>query len=178
MTMFDPIDGGEDVAQVSARPQRALWRARRPLMGLATVALAMLTVGGCAAAARPAIRPTAPSRPQPTLAAKPKPGQNLCAPRLPWDTIRQQTAREMHLTVAQMRVAILHGTPIQAVAAAHHIALSRLHAIELHALQIGNERWIRLRCNTRQEGEAYMRIYRRMTPAQLNQEFTTLFVGS
>lgn len=161
---------GEEAIQAPSRQHRS-WRRRAwpPLAVLALFVVTAIVLHGSRAAAG---RPTA------SADANSKPGQNLCAPRLPWDTIRQQTALGLRLTVAQVRARVLEGTPIQAVAAAQHISGGRLHTIELHALQVGNARWIRLGCNTRREGDAYMRIYSRMTLAQLNQEFTSLFVES
>lgn len=171
----------EDTGRAPSRGRRGSRRRAHALAaGIVALALAMLVVSGSrVVAALPATHPTTPANPRSTQAgAKPKPGQNLCASRLPWDTIRQQAAREMRLSVAQVRARILRGKPIQNVAAAQRISPTRLHTIELHALEIGNERWIRLGCNTRQEGDAYMRVYRRMTRAQLNEEFTSLFVES
>jgi hypothetical protein len=174
-------DRDEDAIQASERHHRS-WRLRTwgSLAVLALLAATAIALHGSRmAAGRPAGRPvvSAPTTSAPADANS-KPGQNLCAPRLPWDTIRQQTALGLHLTIARVRSLVLEGKPIQAVAAAQHISGSRLHTIELHALQVGNARWIRLKCNTRQEGAAYMRIYIRMTLAQLNQEFTSLFVES
>lgn len=166
----------EDVGQAPAHGSRR----RAYVFAAGLVALVLLMVSGSRVIAALPITPaTASANPRVMPAdTKPKPGQNLCAPRLPWDTIRQQLARELHLSVAQVRARILRGTPIQNVAAAQHISPARLHTSELHALEVGNERWIRLGCNTRQEGDAYMRIYRRMTRAQLTEEFTSLFVDS
>ncbi|HVA92397.1 MAG TPA: hypothetical protein VNL71_21440 [Chloroflexota bacterium] len=168
---------GENVIQAPASQTRG-WR-RRVSGALAVLVLLAATAivlhGSQAAAGHPTASTPITSAP---ANANSKPGQNLCAPRLPWDTIRQQTALGLHLTVARVRVLVLEGKPIQVVAAARHISGGRLHTLELHALQVGNARWIRLGCNTRQEGDAYMRIYSHMTPAQLNQEFTSLFVES
>jgi hypothetical protein len=179
--MFKQQNRHENAIPAPARHKHAAQR--RALGSLAIVAILTATIvamhHGRGLAALPAahLAVAAGNVPAP-LDAKPKPDQNICAPRLPWDTIRQQTALDLHGTVAQIRVLVLHGKPIQDVAAAKHVTLRRLHAIELHALQVGNARWIRLGCNTKSEGDAYMRIYSHMTPTQLNQEFTSLFVES
>lgn len=158
-------------------PRRALFGASAVLASI--LAGAAIVPGGQDPATFPAARAQAPAQAaSATPSAGKKPSSTLCAPRLPWDTIQQQTALGLHSTVAQVRAQILQGKPIQVIAAAHHVSLSRLHSIELHALEVGNKRWIRLGCNTRQEGNAYMRIYRRMTPAQLNEEFTHIFLQS
>jgi hypothetical protein len=156
---------------------------RRALVALAvlgTVAVAVSAASSSHAnAALTSRRPAVLAAPHSVPAdSKPKPDQNLCAPRLPWDTVRQQTALGLHLTVAQIRIQVLRGKPIQVVAAGQRLSLRQLHILELHALQVGNERWIKVGCNTSREGAAYMRIYSHMTLAQLNEEFTHLFVES
>src|SRR5579872_911691 len=45
----------------------------------------------------------ASSRAVSAVDAKSKPGQDICAPRLPWDTILQTAAHDLHLTIAQVR---------------------------------------------------------------------------
>ena len=113
-------------------------------------------------------------------AAGAKPSQNLCAPGCHGT---QSGSRPLWACTSPPRrcaCGCCRGQPLQVVAAAQHIAPAGLHLIEIHALQVGDTHrdGRSLGCDTQQEGDAYLQIYRRMTPAQLNQEFTTVFVES
>lgn len=103
---------------------------------------------------------------------------DVCRPSLPWDTILQSVAADLHLDVNQVASQLRAGKDIQDVAQARGITLDQLHTFELHALQTGGNRWVQLHCSTQQEINGRLQLYNNMTVAQLNQVFTDSFKSS
>lgn len=94
--------------------------------------------------------------------------------RHPIDTVQQQTAQGLHLTVAQVQARVLAGKTIAQVAAEQGLTAAQLHDVEVGALQAANDRWLRMGCITQQDVQDNMR--RDVGDASfMNAEFTDWF---
>lgn len=103
------------------------------------------------------------------------PAANTCAPRLPWDMIKQDVANGLHLTVVQVTTQVHSGKNIQEVAAAQGFSPQQLHTLEINALRRGNAYWLRVGCIDQQGANDNEQRYTIETLQQLNDDFTTLF---
>ena len=94
--------------------------------------------------------------------------------RIPVDVVAQQTATGLHLTVDQVKTQVQAGKTIAQIAAAQGITPAQLRALEIHALQVANARWLQMGCITQQDVDSNMQ--RDVgTPAYMDEEFTDLF---
>lgn len=94
--------------------------------------------------------------------------------RIPVDTVQQETANGLHLTVDQVQTQVQVGKTIAQIAAAQGITPAQLRALEIHALQVANARWLHMGCITQQDVDSNMR--RDVGSADyMDAEFTDLF---
>jgi hypothetical protein len=96
--------------------------------------------------------------------------------REPVDTIQQQMAQGLHLTVAQVQVRVLAGKTITQIATEQGLTPDQLYNVEIQALHFANDHWLSMGCITQQDVQDNMR---RDTgsPAYMDEEFTNWFKG-
>src|SRR5262249_9029949 len=76
--------------------------------------------------------------------------------RIPFDTARQETANGLHLTVAQVQTQVRAGKTMAQIAADQGLTSEQLRALEIHALQVANARWLQMGCITQQQVDSNM----------------------
>src|SRR5690242_20258880 len=142
-----------------SKPQRASgWRATGRLPMLFLIVGGLIIIGsGIVLASLFLVHPTtqggqsAPSSKGKTAPTLPK----GCTPaRLPWDSIIDQTASGLHLTVAQISAQVQAGKTIDQVAAAQKITADQLHTMEINIMQQANDTWLQKGCITQQEHDS------------------------
>ena len=100
--------------------------------------------------------------------------QGCTGARIPRDTIRQETANGLHLTVAQVQTQVRAGKTMAQIAAAQGLTPEQLRTLEIHALQVANARWLQMGCITQQDVDSNMQ--RDVgSPAFMDEEFTDIF---
>lgn len=92
------------------------------------------------------------------------------------ETLKQQFAQGVHLTVAQVTVDIRSGKPIQEVAAAQGISADQLFSLELHAYQVADDSMVTIGCSNQYSANLDVQRYREAGATQLNYDFTFLFI--
>jgi uncharacterized protein (DUF433 family) len=94
--------------------------------------------------------------------------------RIPVDTVQQETANGLHLTVDQVTTQVQAGKTVAQIATARGITPEQLRALEIHALQVANARWLQMGCITQQDVDSNMQ--RDVgSPAYMDEEFTDYF---
>ncbi|GCE20113.1 hypothetical protein [Dictyobacter kobayashii] len=96
--------------------------------------------------------------------------------RQPLDVIQQQTARGMHLTVAQIQARVLAGKTIAQIATQQGLTKTQLRNVEVQALQYANNHWLSMGCITQQDVQANMQRDTGST-VYMDEEFTSWFKG-
>jgi hypothetical protein len=91
------------------------------------------------------------------------------------ETLRQQFAQGVHLSVAQVTAEIRSGKPIQDVAAEQGISADQLFSLELHAYQVADNLMVTIGCSNQYSANLDVQRYRNAGAAQLNYDFTFLF---
>ena len=98
------------------------------------------------------------------------------AAREPVDLIKQQTARGLHLTVAQVQARVLAGKTIAQIATEQGLTPTQLRNLEVQALHDANNRWLSLGCSTQQDVQS--NLQRDIgSPTYMDVEFTDWFGG-
>jgi len=84
-------------------------------------------------------------------------GSSQCTgERLPVDTIQQETASGLHLTVDQVKTQVSSGKTIAQIATEQGLSQSQLHDVEINALNVANNRWVQLGCISQQDVSSNM----------------------
>ena len=94
------------------------------------------------------------------------------------NTVKQQIAQGLHLTVDQVTAEVSAGKQIADVARAQGISNTQLHTIELNAYQTAFNQAVQKGTYTQDQANTYMENYRQRDPGQLNNSITALFGGS
>jgi hypothetical protein len=91
------------------------------------------------------------------------------------DTLRQQFAQGVHLTVDQVTTAIRSGKPIEDLAAEQGVSPDQLFSMELHAYQVADDSMVTYGCMNQYSANLDVQRYRDGGATQLNYDFTFLF---
>ena len=102
-------------------------------------------------------------------------GKNTCGATAYWDTIFQQTAQGLHLSVAQAKAQIKGGKSIQDVASEQGISAQQLQNIEISALQAANNLLVAMKCQSQEQADAHVQYYTSQGPQEMNLNFTRWF---
>lgn len=94
------------------------------------------------------------------------------------NTVKQQIAQGLHLTVDQVTAEVSAGKQIADVAAVQGISRDQLHIIELNAYQAAFNDAVQKGTYTQDQANTYMENYRQRDPGKLNDTVTALFGGS
>ncbi|HLW00019.1 MAG TPA: hypothetical protein VKT82_15220 [Ktedonobacterales bacterium] len=162
-----------------SKPQRrAKWRL--PLLLLILGWVIILGGGSVLAGLVVANSPTAgSSRGGSSATAEPKgPPAADCSHGFPPsydDTLRQQFAQGVHLTVDQVTAELRSGKPIKDLAAEQGVAPDQLFSLELHAYQVADDQMVTIGCMNQYAANQDVERYRESGAAQLNYDFTFLF---
>jgi hypothetical protein len=91
------------------------------------------------------------------------------------ETLKQQFAQGVHLSVAQVTADIRSGKPIQEVAAEQGISAHQLFSLELHAYQVADDLMVTIGCSNQYSANLDVQRYQDAGATQLNYDFTFLF---
>jgi len=169
---------------LQSRPERgARWRKRRTLPIVLLLVGAVIIVGTGIVLAVVLIphgsSPTNNVTPL-TVSNNPAKGENNCGQTLPpvyWDTLLQQTAQGLHLSVAQVKAQIKGGKSIQDVASEQGISAQQLQNIETSALQSANNQLVAMKCETQDGADASVEHYVNEGAQDMNYRFTYWFAN-
>jgi hypothetical protein len=93
------------------------------------------------------------------------------------NTVRQNIAQGLHLTVDQVTSEISSGKQIADIAAAQGVSSTQLHTIEVNAYQAAFNQAVQNGTYTQDQANTYMENYRQRDPGQLNDGVISLFGG-
>ena len=93
------------------------------------------------------------------------------------NTLLQQTAQGLHLSVAQVKAQIKGGKSIQDVARAQGISAQQLQSIETNALQAANNQMVTLKCTSQAQANANVQYYVSKGAQYMNDRFTYWFAN-
>lgn len=153
------------------------------LLGGATVAGAALLLAVLAFSSHPTVTGSAgtAATTMPTTASAQKTG--VGDPPIYWQTIEQQIAAGLHLTVAQVKADLQppagqRDSPgIAAVAARQGVSPQQLRTIEINAIQTGHDLLVRMGILSRQGSDLGMQRIRGWDDATLNDHVTGWFLN-
>jgi hypothetical protein len=91
------------------------------------------------------------------------------------ETLKQQFAQEVRLSVAQVTAEIRSGKPIKDLATEQGISSDQLFLLELHAYQVADDSMVTYGCMNQYSANLDVQRYRDAGAAQLNYDFTFLF---
>src|SRR5262249_48947631 len=94
-----------------------------------------------------------------------------------WNTLLQQAAQGLHLSVAQVKAQIKGGKSIQDVASAQGISAQQLQSIETSALQAANNQMVAMKCEPQAQANANVQYYVNKGPQDMNDRFTHWFAN-
>jgi hypothetical protein len=174
---------------LQSRPQRkARWRKRRTFSTVLLGVAAVIIVGtGIVLAAVLIPHGSSPTKNASTTknvtpvtgnnsVASTK-GKNTCGATVYWDTLFQQTAQGLHLSVAQAKAQIKGGKSIQDVASEQGISAQQLQNIEISALQAANNQLVAMKCQSQDQADARVQYYTSQGPQEMNLNFTRWFAN-
>ena len=174
---------------LQSRPQRQVgWRKRRTLSIVLLLVGAVIIVGTGIVLAAVLIphgssttnNATTTNNVTPlTISNNPAKGKNNCGQTklLALNTLLQQTAQGLHLSVAQVKAQIKGGKSIQDVAHAQGITAQQLQNIEISALQAANNRLVAMKCESQANADASVQDYINKGAQYMNDRFTYWFAN-
>ena len=121
---------------------------------------------------------SAQNRPTSPASAKQERPLNNCSGGFPPgynDTLRQQFAQGIHLSVTQVTNELKAGKSLTELAAEQGIASNQLFTLELHAYQVADDSMVTIGCMNQYSANLDVQRYRNAGAAQLNYDFTFLF---
>jgi len=171
-----------DPSLLQSRPQReGGWRKGRTLPIVILLVGAVIIIGaGAVLAVVLASRGSAASSPNNSITNKQVPsicGQGSQPPAY-WNTLLQQAAQGLHLSVAQVKAQIKGGKSIQDVASAQGISALQLQSIEISALHTANNQMVAMKCQSQAQADANVQYYINKGPQDMNDRFTYWFANA
>lgn len=179
----EPVEGQPDLR---SKPQ---WRSRRRLPMLLLLLGCVIVIGGGSVLVWQLVphqsvavsgnnQPTSPTAQTATAVGKDNQSLKDCSHGFPPsynETLKQQFAQGVHLSVAQVTSAIHSGKPIQDLAAEQGVSPDQLFSLELHAYQVADDSMVTYGCMNQYSANLDVQRYRDGGAAQLNYDFTFLF---
>jgi len=172
-----------DPSLLQSRPQReGGWRKGRTLpivmllvgaviiIGAGTVLAVVLASRGSAASSSNTTNSTITNK-----QANSNCGQEGHLPPVYWNTLLQQAAQGLHLSVAQVTARIKGGKSIQDVASEQGISAQQLQSIEISALHAANNQMVAMQCESQANANANVQYYVNKGPQDMNDRFTHWF---
>jgi hypothetical protein len=177
--MFDDLDDEDAQLQRSHRHQARLWL---------LVGGGVLVVGVILLLAWQGFAPHAPTSQSSagsvtSTAAAPKSGQGEGDPPIYWQTIEEQIAEGLHLTVAQVKARLQpppgqrDGPSIAVIAAQQGIPQAQWRSIEINAIQKGHDLLVSMGYLTQQGSDQGMQTIRNWDQATLDDHVTRWFLN-
>lgn len=162
------------------KPQRQSgWRRNRILSAILLLVGGAIIVGtGIVVAELSFSSGPVPAKNANPPAVNDKQSSSDCGQSLPpsyWDTLLQQAASGLHLSVTWVKAQIRARKRIQDIAAAQGISQQQLHTIEVNALQAANNQMVRMKCQTQSQANANVQSYVERGPQDMNDRFTYWF---
>lgn len=166
----------QEVVRLQDKPQRRSG-GRLPLLllilgGVVLLGGARLLIWQIGAHQAPATSSNAPAATATTESGKTGPGD----PPIYWQTIQEQVAQGLHLTVAEVKTKLQSGEPIGTIAAEQNISTDQLRTIELNAIQKGHDVLVSMGYLTQQQSDQGMQDIRSWDQRTLDQHITEWYL--
>lgn len=143
-------------ASVPQKPQRRSGWRRSTLLLVLLGGVIILSGGGVLAWQLAAQAPASGTNGAPKGGAGAALPPGCTGARIPVDTVQQEMANGLHLTVDQVKTQVQAGKTIAQIAASQGLTPAQLRALEIHALQVANARWLHMGCITQQDVDSNM----------------------